>query len=196
MKILVVYGSPDKAGNSYKLASLLVDGCKAGQAEIDELFLYDYNVTDVWNNYFGDAMQNNFEKAGNDDMPVLKDKLLSADIIVLVSPIYWYQVSGKMKTFLDRWSDTINPDFSSDLAGKGLALVTTHSGLNVMNSSNYLQLAMESTARFMGMIWMGGVDAPIRMPISTGPNEGHFAVAKDFGSKIATGQNLIGQQIL
>ena len=31
----------------------------------------------------------------------------------------WYQLSGRMKTFIDRWSDTINPDFSSDLEGKG-----------------------------------------------------------------------------
>ncbi|MBD3218788.1 MAG: hypothetical protein GF310_10955 [candidate division Zixibacteria bacterium] len=196
MKILMVYGSPDGEGNSRKLANSVIDGLKSENAEVEEISIYDYNITDVWPNYFGDALQNKFEKAGDDDMPKLKDKMIAADVIVLVSPVYWYQLGGKMKTFVDRWSDTINPDFSSDLKGKGLALVSTHSGMNVMNSSNYLQLAMEATARFMGMVWMGGAEAPVPMPISSGPVDGHYDIAKDFGQKLARGENLIGQKIL
>jgi multimeric flavodoxin WrbA len=196
MKILAVYGSPDRGGNSHALAEHVVEGAGKEGAQIDPIFIYDYKVTDVWDNYFGDILQNNFEKAGDDDMQALKEKMLAADIILLVSPVYWYQLSGKMKTFIDRWSDTINPDFSSELGGKGLALVSTHSGLNVMNSSNFLQTALDGTARFLGMKWMGGVDAPIRMPMTSGPNDGHFKVAEDFGRKLARGENLIGQKIL
>ncbi len=196
MKVLMVYGSPDGEGNSRKLAKALFNGLKEENAEVEEISIYDYNIADVWPDYFGDALQNKFEKAGDDDMPKLKDKMIAADVIVLVSPVYWYQLGGKMKTFVDRWSDTINTDFSSDLNGKGLALVTTHSGINIMNSSNYLQLAMEATARFMGMVWMGGVEAPAAMPISSGPLDAHFLIANDFGQKLARGENLIGQKIL
>ena len=196
MKILVIYGSPDSDGNSARLTKSAIKGAQSEGAEIEEINIYDFTITDVWKNYFGDALQNNFEKAGSDDMPVLKEKMLAADIILLTSPIYWYQLSGRLKTFVDRWTDTINPDFSSDLSGKGLAMISTHSGLNIMNSSNYAQLAMEATALFLGMHWLGGVDAPIRMPISSGPIEGHYEIAKDFGAKLARGENLIGQKIL
>jgi len=196
LKLLVIYGSPDNTGNSYILAGHLVKSAEAEGAEVKSANIYDHRITDVWPDYFGDALQNNFTKAEGDDMPALKDKMMGSDIIVLVTPVYWYQVSGKMKTFLDRWSDTINPDFSSDLAGKGLALVSTHSGINLINSSNLLQAAMEGTARFLGMHWMGGVDAPIQMPMTSGPGEGHFKLAEDFGGKLARGENLLGMKTL
>ena len=127
---------------------------------------------------------------------MLKEKMLSSDIILLASPIYWYQLSGKLKTFLDRWTDTLNPDFSSDLAGKGLAVASTHSGLNIMHSSRCVQMALEGTAQFLGMRWLGGVDAPVQLPGSSGPNEGHFQLADDFGAKLGRGENLIGQKVL
>lgn len=196
MKIFSVHGSPDKNGNSKALVDRVLRAAEQQGAATELVHIYDYTVTDVWLNYFGDALQNDFSKAGDDDMAVLKKKLLSADIILLATPIYWYQLSGKLKTFLDRWSDTLNPDFSSDLAGKGLAVASTHSGLNIMHSSRGVQMALEATAQFLGMHWMGGVDAPVQLPGTSGPNEGHFLLADDFGAKLGRGENLIGQKIL
>ena len=121
--------------------------------------------------------------------------MASADIILLASPIYWYQLSGKLKTFVDRWTDTINPDFSSDLRGKGLALVSTHTGVNAINASNILQLAMDSTAEFLGMQWLGGIECSSKMPFTTGRNAGHEIIAADFGEKLAQGQNLLGAPV-
>jgi multimeric flavodoxin WrbA len=196
MKILCMHGSPDKNGNSRKLVDRVLQAAEQQEAETELLNIYDYQVTDVWLDYFGDALQSDFSKAGDDDMGMLKDKMLAADIILLASPIYWYQLSGKLKTFLDRWSDTLNPDFSSELAGKGLAVASTHSGLNTMHSSRGVQMALEATAQFLGMKWLGGVDAPVQLPGSSGPNEGHFQMAADFGAKLGRGENLIGQKVL
>lgn len=196
MKTLIIYGSPDKDGTGSRLGRSLTAGLSSEQAEIKEINIYDYKVADTWLNYFGDALKGDFSKAGDDDMGSLREMMLASEIIVLVSPIYWYQLSGRMKTFVDRWSDFINSDFSSDLAGKGLALASSHSGLNVMNSSNYLQLAMEATARFLGMTWLGGVEAPINLPGGSGPHESHFKLAEDFGQKLGRGENLLGLKVL
>jgi len=38
----------------------------------------------------------------DDDHPKLVERLLAADAIVLASPVYFYHVTGQMKTFLDR----------------------------------------------------------------------------------------------
>lgn len=192
MKILAVNGSPNRAGNSDGLAKALLEGAKSQGASIEYINIYDYKITDVWENYFGDALFNKFEKANNDDMPVLKDKLAAADIILLITPIYWGQMSGKLKTFIDRWTDTINPDFSSDLKGKGIALVSTHTGLHAINASNILQLAVDAMAEFLGMQWLGGIDAGSASGFTSGPNEGHTIIARDFGEKLARGESLIG----
>ena len=196
MKIFTVQGSPNREGNSKRLSDFVLKGAESEGAQTETVNIYDYRVTDVWPEYFGDALGNDFSKADGDDMPVLKEKMMSADVILLATPVYWYQLSGRLKTFVDRWSDTLNPDFSSDLKGKGLALVSTHSGLMLMHSSSGIQSAMEATARFLGMSWMGGVDAPIQLPVSSGPVDAHYALAEDFGGKLARGENLIGQKLL
>ena len=37
-----------------------------------------------------------------DDVPEILEKMLKADIIVLASPIYFYSITGQMKTLIDR----------------------------------------------------------------------------------------------
>ena len=37
-----------------------------------------------------------------DDVPKILEKMIKADIIVLASPIYFYSITGQMKTLIDR----------------------------------------------------------------------------------------------
>ena len=37
-----------------------------------------------------------------DDVPLILEKMIKADIIVLASPIYFYSITGQMKTLIDR----------------------------------------------------------------------------------------------
>lgn len=65
-------------------------------------------------------------KESVDHLQSLKDKMLSADVIILASPVFLHNVNGPMKNFLDRlslWSYTM------PLAGK-LALPITVSNTN------------------------------------------------------------------
>lgn len=192
MKILTVHGSPDTDGNSAKLLNACISGMNEIEGtQVESINIYDYDVAPVWKDYFGDVMRKETDKV-KDDMSVLISKMLDADLIVLSSPVYWYSVSGKMKLFLDRWSDLINPDWSSRLKGKGLALLSTHSGVLLMNSSNLLQMAMKATAEFLGMTWMGGVDMRSQMPWPW-DDENALVESKRFGNSLAQGMNLIGQ---
>jgi len=195
MRVLTVHGSPDPEGNSGRLLKACIAGMKeTGGVEVESINVYDYKIEPVWKNYFGDVMQKTTDKV-KDDMPALRKKLANAEIIVLASPIHWYQLSGKMKLFIDRWTDLMNPDWSTGLKDKGLALLSTHSGLNVMNSSDYLHLAMAQTATFLGMKWMGAVSGRAQMPWGW-DDELSVEQAKHFGKKIAKGVNLIGQKVI
>jgi multimeric flavodoxin WrbA len=195
MKILTVHGSQDSDGNSARLLRASLEGIgQAGGAEVKSININEYGIAPVWKNYFGDVMKKQTDKV-KDDMPALKEMMLNADIILLATPVFWYQLPGALKLFVDRWSDFINPDFSTELKGKGLALLSTHSGINVMNSSNILQSAMEGTARFLGMIWMGGVDGRSQM-MWEWDDDPSAEQARLFGKKLAGGINLIGQKVL
>ncbi|MDD4565946.1 MAG: NAD(P)H-dependent oxidoreductase [Eubacteriales bacterium] len=61
----------------------------------------------------------------DDDMTAIKEKLLEADFIIWGSPVYAHQVSGQMKTLIDRLSYWLH---IYKLAGKpGMVLATTSS---------------------------------------------------------------------
>ena len=46
----------------------------------------------------------------NDDAAAIAEKAINADTLVFVTPIYYYEMSGQMKTLLDR----LNPLYSTD----------------------------------------------------------------------------------
>ena len=56
-----------------------------------------------------------------DDAIAIADKVLHADTLVFVTPIYYYEMSGQMKTLLDR----LNPLYSADYRFRSVYLLST-----------------------------------------------------------------------
>ena len=46
----------------------------------------------------------------HDDADMIREKMLHADVLVFATPVYYYGISGQLKTLLDR----CNPLYSSD----------------------------------------------------------------------------------
>ena len=55
------------------------------------------------------------------DAPGIMEKLRRADVLVFATPIYYYEMSGQMKTLLDR----MNPLYSSDYAFREVYMIAT-----------------------------------------------------------------------
>ena len=55
-----------------------------------------------------------------DDAAIIIEKMCGADVIVFATPIYYYEMSGQMKTLLDR----ANPLFSSDYSFREIYMLT------------------------------------------------------------------------
>ncbi|UAL58336.1 flavodoxin family protein [Clostridium sporogenes] len=74
-----------------------------------------------------------------DDMKIIKEKMLKADIIILASPVYAHHVSGDMKIFIDRishWTHLLR------LSGKVGIAVSTSGGNGLELVNNYLYKIM------------------------------------------------------
>lgn len=56
-----------------------------------------------------------------DDADLIEQKMLNADVLVFSTPIYYYEMSGQLKTMLDRG----NPLYSSDYKFREVYLLTT-----------------------------------------------------------------------
>ncbi|MCA1321240.1 flavodoxin family protein [Bacillus tianshenii] len=96
--MLVIYGSHRNNGNSEQLAKLLIKEMNA-----EEIFLRDltiYPILDQRHDVEG------FKHQGDDYYGVV-ERLLQHDEVILVTPLYWYGMSGRMKNFVDRWSESL-----------------------------------------------------------------------------------------
>ena len=105
--VLILSTSPRKNSNSEALANAFAEGAAThgNHAEIISLRGKDMRFC-----------QGCFvcQKTGKcvirDDMPEIVQKMEQADVLVFATPIYYYEMSGQMKTLLDR----MNPLYSSD----------------------------------------------------------------------------------
>lgn len=84
-RIVFMNGSPNKRGNTFRIGEEILKGVSH-----DILQMADYKVNQYDQVYEDDQMSEIFKKIEN------------VDTIVIGSPVYWYTVSGMVKTFIDR----------------------------------------------------------------------------------------------
>ncbi len=99
MKVIGIYGSPRKGGNTDLLLRELLRGCRDAGAEVEEVFLRDLKITPCLEIY---ACRKDGRCPIRDDMQPLYPKLAEADVIALASPIFFYSVSAQAKALIDR----------------------------------------------------------------------------------------------
>jgi len=128
--VLVLASSPRRDGNSARMAAAAADGARAAGHDVALEHLDDHV------RHFLRDCRTCRDAAGRctiDDgyEALLRDRVLGAEGIVFATPIYWYGVSGQLKTFFDRLFCFIaasEPDadrFVAGLTNKRLALVVS-----------------------------------------------------------------------
>ena len=106
MKILAVMGSPKGKGAGYKIIRKIEEGMKMmGDVEFKYLFLKDINLKQCTGCY--NCLAKGEDKCPlKDDRASIEQELLSADGIILSTPVYVLNVSWLMKNFIDRFAYT------------------------------------------------------------------------------------------
>jgi multimeric flavodoxin WrbA len=126
MKILAVYGSPNKQGNTAKVADAVLAGLDK-KYQVSKVYLYDK----VIQNCRACEGANEFHKErycqfDDDFTRELVPLINSADIIIISSPVWFGQITGILKTFIDRWYTYINDAFEIRiLPGKKFITITS-----------------------------------------------------------------------
>lgn len=108
-KIVVLVGSVRKNGNTDLLTRAFVDGARKNN-DVEVVSVADYRVNPCigCNTCFARENHECFQK---DDMELIYEKLLEADIIVAASPIYFYGISAQLKAVVDRLHTPLRNEF-------------------------------------------------------------------------------------
>lgn len=175
--VLVISTSLRRNSNSHALAEEFAKGAKEAGHQVELISLIgrqiEYCVGCL-------SCQRTGQCVIEDDANLIAEKMLKADVVCYATPIYYYEMSGQMKTLLDR----MNPLFSADYKFRDVYMLSTAAddGPHVADRAvNGLEGWIEcfAKAELAGSLFAGGV---------TGPGEitNHPALAKayDMGKNI------------
>lgn len=99
MNILGISGSPVSEGNNDKLIGRVMDAAKGRGFDVDTVFLSSSDIApcDACGACNGTGVC-----VIKDDMCAVYDKLVSADAIIVSSPVYFGNVTAQLKALFDR----------------------------------------------------------------------------------------------
>lgn len=158
MKIVVVNSSPhsDSESTSKYLSSRFVDGAKSAGHEV---FVFDAANADTHPCRGCDSCGMDGPCIFKDDIEnTLMPKMLEADLLVLVTPLYYYGMSAQLKTIVDRFYSR-----TGKLHGKKSIIMAT-----AYNSADWTMEALsqhyDTLVRYMewqdvGQVWATGCGA-------------------------------------
>ncbi len=99
-KVLVLSSSPRKGGNSDLLCDQFINGTQEAGYQVEKVLLKDKKI-----NYCtgcGTCSNGGKRCPQKDDMAEILNKMITSDVIVMATPIYFYTMSAQMKTLIDR----------------------------------------------------------------------------------------------
>lgn len=116
-KVVIISSTPRKNGNSQILCEAFEKGAKETENEVELISLRENRINYCVACY---GCRNTGRCVQNDGMNEILDKMLEADVLVLATPIYMYDVCGQLKAFIDR----ILPKYT-EIKNKDLYFIAT-----------------------------------------------------------------------
>lgn len=99
MKVLGIFGSPRRGGNTEILLEEALKGAEKEGAEVERLHLTDFTIAPCKECHGCDETG---QCVIPDDMQKIYPILLEADLIILASPIFFYGITAWAKALVDR----------------------------------------------------------------------------------------------
>lgn len=176
-KVIVISTSLRHGSNSDMLADKFVEGARSAGNDVEKISLADKEV------HFCKgclACQKLGKCVINDDVNDIMAKVLDADVVAWATPIYYYEMSGQMKTLIDR----MNAMYPLDYKFRDVYLLTTAAEAEEETPkraeaglSGWIDCYPKS--RLAGTLFCGGVASPREI-------EGNAKLRKAFelGAKI------------
>ena len=170
-KVLVITTSLRVKSNSDILAERLIAGAKDAGHDVERISLKGKEIRFCIGCL---ACQKTQKCVLKDDAIKIAEKVKNADTLVFVTPIYYYEMSGQMKTLLDR----ANPLFVADYRFRDVYFLSSAAEDEAFVPQR-AQSGLEGwidcfeKARLAGAVFGGGVT-------DVGEIEGHHALAEAY----------------
>jgi multimeric flavodoxin WrbA len=150
MNVIVISASPNKDGLTAACAAAAVEGVRQAGGSAVEVRLNDLQVgmCEACDNGWGTCLPDH-ECQVEDDFQALHSRVLQADACILVTPVYWGEMSESAKAFADRLRRCeATRGSESGLSGKPVIAVAAAGG-----SGNGMITCLLSMERWIEHVW-------------------------------------------
>lgn len=155
-KVLIVSTSLRSGSNSEILAKECERGAKGAGHDVELISLKGKDIKFCIGCL---SCQKTGECVLMDDVKEIIEKVRAAEVIIYVTPLYYYGISGQMKTLLDR----LNPLFSSEYNFKDIYMIATAAD-NSKTAFDKAYIALQGwvdcfdKAKIKGIVAGGGIN--------------------------------------
>lgn len=98
--VLIISASPRKGGNSDLLCDQFMKGAIESGNQVEKVFVQDKKINFCLGCLV--CQSNGGECIQSDDMEEILDKMIHADVLVIATPIYFYNMDAQLKVLIDR----------------------------------------------------------------------------------------------
>lgn len=121
--IIILNGSPRKNGNTARLIKSFTEGAESAGNKVTEFYLPGMNIHGCVG-CLGANKNSESPCVQKDDMEKIYTVFSKADVVVFASPIYFWTVTGQLKTAADRLYAELECLGYGDFAKKSILLMT------------------------------------------------------------------------
>tara|TARA_R110002096_G_C14656612_1_gene727037 strand:+ start:5658 stop:6164 length:507 start_codon:yes stop_codon:yes gene_type:complete len=145
-KGIIILGSANSNGETRKVVSFVADKLRYPVIDLKTKKISEFDYE--------------FKNRNDDFHPLITEIVNTYDIIIFATPVYWYSMSGIMKTFFDRISDClkIEKETGRKLRGMEMAVISCGSDKKLKNG---FHMPFIETAKYLGMNYISDVHCSI-----------------------------------
>lgn len=182
-KILILNGGPRLAGNTMELVKAFTEGAEKSGAEVTRFDLDRMDIHGCKGCLCGGKNPDS-PCVQKDDMEKVYPVYKAADVLVFASPLYYWGLTGQLKTALDRLFAVTESDPNWTTPKKSIALLMAAEGNSDANNAPILSY-MDSLAGFLDWTNLGHVIAGGNLRLGDIKGKPEIDEARAFGAKCA-----------
>ena len=141
-KIVAIVGSPRPTGNTNYLVDVALEEAQTAGIETEKIELAKYKLNGCLGHDNCDSFKVCQQK---DDMVWILEKFRQADGIILATPVYYWNMTAQMKTFVDRNYFLYRHRIKRNARSVGVIIVAGGSGIELTEEA--LRRFIESSTR-------------------------------------------------
>lgn len=141
-KGIIILGSSNSFGETRKLADYVSYKSKFPILDLKTKNIGEYDYE--------------YKNKNDDYILLIQEIVMSYQLMVFATPVYWYNMSGILKTFIDRFSDLLRVEKDTGRKLRGMEMAVISCGSDKELKPGY-HMPFKESAKYLGMHYIADV---------------------------------------